>query len=139
MNFSRLIAVLLVFTLISACKKDSEPNNFVTATINSSAWAADNVTLTTSNGKRKLKGNKSGNMYLEIELEEGATGTIDLTGNQASITYSDGDDTFITVLEGSLTLTANEDGHVEGTFSTRIESNFSGESVNIANGRFRFD
>lgn len=148
MKIRTSISVLFLIggLFFTSCNKESEGGGTTTktdkieVTIDGQKWmsSGNNLSWASSGGIAQLNGMGSGNSMMQIFVDEGVTGTFDVTDNVTTISYNDGSTTYSNNVSGSVTITANASGHMEGSFSIKNASYFSNDTLDMTNGTFYY-
>lgn len=143
-----LIAIIIfssAILLIQSCKKDdpttvspSPKANEITTQIDGVPWSGDILSWAVSGGVRQINANATDGTLMQIFMPVDTTGVFDASDNLVTVSYYDGVVTWSNNVSGQVTITANSDDHVEGTFDKVIASFFNSDTLNFTAGSFHF-
>lgn len=144
----------IVFTIVGAvmlffasCKKDtpSAPSpppttpkaNEINTQLDGQAWSGAILSWAVSGGTRQLNAT-SNPTSIQIFMPEDTTGTFNASDNVITISYNDGTTTWSNNVAGQVTITANSDEHVEGSFEMTLASYFNSDTLELTSGTFYY-
>jgi len=142
----RLICLLLLTTFMLSCEKDEEENsladpNTLKVEIDGSEWEAPLSSVSETNGVIQVQSfRNSDSSLVEIFFTTQTFGSYPLPSQQnIQLSYSKGDLSWSTPIDGSVNILTNQEGNYVGSFRCRLRSDQSTSIKNLRNGSFNYE
>ena len=145
-NYFSLVLLIGLIT-IASCEKD-EPtvttpttptkNNEITTKINGQDWTGTIYSWASSGGTRQIDALSTDSSSIQIFMPLDTTGTFDAMDNIVTLSYRKDNVSWSNNISGQVTITANTDDHIEGTFNLVVGSYFNSDTLTFTEGDFYF-
>lgn len=143
-----LFSVICLVTLsFASCKKDSPStpapptpptkSNEINTKIDGQDWSGAILSWAVSGGTRQINATSTPTS-IQIFMPEDTTGTFNASDNVITISYNDGTTTWSNNVTGQVTITANSNEHVEGSFEMTLASYFNSDTLELTSGTFYY-
>lgn len=146
MNYLKYVFTILLLgflTLYSCSKEEAETGasttkgNELKTKIDGQDWSGPILSWAVSGGTRQINATFA-NSSIQIFMPVDTTGTFDASGNDVTVSYSDGITTWSNNVTGFVHITANSDDLIEGDFEMVIGSYFNSDTLSLTEGTFYF-
>lgn len=148
MTYMRIIALALAVVTFASCSKDqlnsknsttTPANGDITVNINGYTWAAPlGYVSKTATATLTISGQANQDNYISIVINPyNGLNSYPFNG-LTKITYYENNTQYQTIT-GQVTIAADDDYHIAGTFSGELVSNSGGTSLQFTNGAFDID
>lgn len=136
---------LLIVTLLFSCKKEEENTlaavNTLKVEIDGTNWEAPVSSVSETNGIIQVQAFKNADSSsVDVFFTTQTFGSYSLPSPQnIQLSYSRGDISWSTPIDGNLNILTNEEGNYVGSFRARLRSDQSVSVKNLVNGSFNYE
>jgi hypothetical protein len=134
-----ILGLLTTSLLLVSCKKESTPSpqDRIEVVIDGQKWTGEMMSWASSGGIEQVNAGNTDGSNIQIFMDEGATGTHDVTQGNVTVSFNDAITTFSNNVSGTVTINTNSDQLIEGTFNVVNASHFTTDTIVMTNGVFR--